>query len=146
MRVFLSALVLIQALFAAQMVQALNTTEQRWQRDLVNTDVSYVRRAAQEMFNARNFNQQLLDIMAEVILESYDQPPTGFTHADALAWCMNVIGESNNSRYYSVLKEVEANGNHKKVRKFAKKNRKKLKKTDVAQYKKGTVSLAALRK
>jgi len=146
MRVFLSALVLVQALFAAQVVQALDEAEQRWARDLVNTDVSYVRRAAQEMYNARNYNQRLLDIMAEVILESYDIPPTGFTHADALAWCMNVIGASHNWRYNDVLKEVEANGYHKKVRKFAKKNRKELLESGAAQYKKGGVSLDALRR
>jgi hypothetical protein len=45
-----------------------------------------------------------------------------------------------------MLREVEANGHHKKIRKFAKKNRKLLLEADIAQYEKGDVSLETLRR
>jgi len=146
MKFFLTTLLLIQGLMGFQFAHADAADEKRWIKELVSEDVSLVRRAATEAHNAGVKSTAVLDVMAEVILETYDIPPTGFIHADSLAWCTNAIGASGNGRYRDVLKEVEKNANHKKLRKFAKKNRKKLKESEAAQYKKGGVSLSKLRK
>lgn len=146
MRVIPLTLVLLQALFFAQCSHAFDKAEQRYVDQLVSNDVSQIRGAAQEIHRARMFDQKLLDVVAEVILETYAEPPSGFIQVDALSWSTNALGASGDGRYRSVLEEVEKNAYHKKLRKFAKKNRRNLNKGDVAQYKKGNVSLKALRK
>ncbi|MEM8547185.1 MAG: hypothetical protein AAGF46_03375 [Pseudomonadota bacterium] len=147
MKVYLAAAFFLQALLLAPLSHAdFEGDQKRWVDSLVSEDVSQIRAAAQDIHRARDFDEDLLDVVAEVILETYDEPPTGFIHADALSWSMNVLGASKNWRYYEVLDKVETGGGHKKLRKFAKKNRKALKKSDAAQYKPGTVSLSSLRR
>ncbi len=145
MNVFVRAIVLIQLLFVAQFSLALDATEKAWVKSLASGDVSQIRRAAEQMYTAGVDKTELLDVVAEVILDSYDMPPSGYIQVDALSWGTRVLGASRDWRYNDVLTEVETNAYHKKLRKFAKKNRTLLQESDVAQYKKGGVSLKNLR-
>ncbi|MFK7975222.1 MAG: hypothetical protein AB8C02_03760 [Halioglobus sp.] len=145
MRTLSITLVLFQALIFAPFTQALDSTEQAYVNKLVSQNVSEIRRAAQEMMRGGVFDQEVLDVMSEVVYELYKEPPSGYIQIDALSWSTNVLGASGNARYRSLLVEVKDNAYHKKLRKFAKKNLKKLPKDEVPQYVQGSVSLKALR-
>lgn len=146
MRLAISTLLLLQIFLLAPFSHATEDREQRWVSDLVSNDVSLIRRAAKEIYTARAFDEKLLDVVAEVMLETYQDPPSGFIQIDALSWSANALGASRDSRYREVLAEVKENAYHKKLRKFAKKNLKMLKEDDATQYKKGSISLEKLRK
>ena len=145
MKTVISTLVLLQVLLGAQFAQAADRTQQRWVEDLVSQDYSLIRHATETMYKSGEKSEEMLDIVAEVVLESYQIPAIGFIHIDALAWGMRLLGASGNWRYDETMAEVAANADHKKLRKYAKKFRKQLVKSDAAQYQKGDVSLQALR-
>lgn len=146
MKSALATFLLMQVFLLSPFSHAADAREQAWINQLVSEDVSQIRRAAQEITNAGAFDQALLDVVAEVLLETYKDVPSGYIQVDALSYAANALGNSGNTRYRSVLAEVKENAYHKKLRKFANKNMKKLKKDDTVQYQKGGVSLAKLRK
>ena len=105
---------------------------------------SSIHSASNSIIQTGEMDTQVLDTLAEVMLESYGQ--SGNSYIDAMAWATRALGASGNPRYRTVLQEV-ANSKqaHKKLRKYAKKAIKQLGKGDAEQYVAGSIDLAAVR-
>ena len=136
---------LLAALTLAISIQsfALSSTDQHNISLLTNGGPVSIRNAAKNLYHTGETNTEVLDVLAEVLLQNYQKP--GNTNIDAMSWASKALGNSGQSRYRSTLEEVAANGSHRKMKKYAKKSLKNLTSGDAAQYKKGTVSLDRLR-
>ena len=103
-----------------------------------------IRRAAQGVVQSGEKSTEVLDVLAEILLQNARQP--GNTYIDAMAWVTKALGGSGNPRYRSALLEVSKDkAVHKKTRKYAKKAMKQVGKAEAEQYVKGTIDLAAKR-
>ena len=76
----------------------------------------------------RNFlhNSSVITVAGEELEKGYNINLSDRYHVDAMAWFCNVLGASNDQRYVQLLKRISKESNSEKIRKFAKKNYKKL--------------------
>ena len=58
------------------------------------------------MYNTAYGNTEVLDVMAEVVLEKYPMAGEQFTYVDSVAWMCRALGASGNVRYRPVLEKV----------------------------------------
>ncbi|MBL4850975.1 MAG: hypothetical protein JKY90_01660 [Gammaproteobacteria bacterium] len=133
---------LVLALLLSLSTHALSPAGQRNIDLLTNGGPISIRNAAKSIYNTGERDQQVLDVLAEVLLESYQKPPSR-DQVDAMSWASKALGRSGNARYRDTLEEVASNGSHRKLRKHAKKSLRHLDKGTVEQYTKGSASLAA---
>lgn len=124
--------------------QAADVVGQRYINQLTRGGSVSIKQAAQSIYNTGERDTEVLDVAAEVLLQRY--PMAGSSDIDSLAWVCRALGNSRNSRYYSTLKEVVESDAHRKLRKYAKKALKEVKRSDAEQYRKGSVDYAKLRK
>lgn len=101
------------------------------------------RDVAQSIYNGIERNPEVLDIAAEVLLQSYRR--SGFVQIDATSWLCKALGASGNARYRGVLEEVAAQSVDKKVKKYATQALGTLPAGEAAPYLAGTVDLVKLR-
>ncbi|TPW17878.1 MAG: hypothetical protein FD130_488 [Halothiobacillaceae bacterium] len=121
---------------------ALNPVNQRYMDLLANGGPISIRDAAKSIYNTGEKDQQVLDTLAEVLLENYQKSDRD--SVDAMSWAAKALGNSGNARYRDTLKEVVENGGHKKLQKYAQQSLDQLGDGAVDQYKKGAVSLTSL--
>ena len=121
---------------------SLSPSGQRYVDLLSNGGPVSIRDAAKSIYKTSEKDQQVLDVLAEVLLENYQKP--GRDQVDAMAWSAKALGSSGNARYRDVLTEVSTNAEHRKLKKHAKRSLKQLSEESVEQYTKGTVSLATI--
>ncbi|MCP5302066.1 MAG: hypothetical protein H7A03_02730 [Pseudomonadales bacterium] len=110
---------------------------------LINGGPASVRNAAKNLYHTGETNTEILDVLAEVLLQNYHKSDN--TNIDAMSWASKALGNSGLSRYRSTLAEVAENGAHRKLKKYAKKSLKNLGEDNAEQYTKGSISLANLR-
>jgi hypothetical protein len=101
------------------------------------------REAAQNIYNGIERNPEVLDVVAEVLLQTYQRP--GFVQVDATAWLCKALGASGSVRYRGVLRQIADKAAERKVRKYAEQSLDMLPQGDAAPYIAGTVDLAQLR-
>ncbi len=75
-----------------------------------------IRDAAKSIYHSGEKDQEILDKLAEAVLQKY---PTAMdmTSGDAIAWSCKALAASGNKRYYSVVKEAAEKSGHKGPRK-----------------------------
>lgn len=129
----------------ANIAIAADVIEQRNIDRLVNGGSTSIRSASESLYHSGSTNREVLDVVAEVLLTRY-KSGGGATHIDSMAWAAKVLGQSGDSRYRAVLQEVLDNSPNRKLQKYAKKSLKGISGNNAKPYKKGTVSLAALKK
>ncbi|TNF34758.1 MAG: HEAT repeat domain-containing protein [Gammaproteobacteria bacterium] len=99
-----------------------------------------VRDVAKTLYNNGSREQEVLDVLAEVMLRDYRREDR--TAADAVAWGAKALGASGNARYRPVLEEIINEAPNRKLRGHAEKALKDLPKQASDQpYKKGMVNL-----
>ncbi len=135
-----SVLLLILTLLLSLSTHALSPAGQRNIDLLTNGGPISIRNAAKSIYNTGERDQQVLDVLAGVLLESYQKPPTR-DQIDAMSWASKALGRSGNARYRDTLEEVANNGSHRKLRKHAKKSLRQLGTGTAEQYTKGSASL-----
>ncbi len=101
-------------------------------------DLSNLKQAAKEMTAKEIRSQVLGDLAAEILFTHYAS--TRDNQLDTFAWLTNAIGASGMGRYRDLLREVERNGNHRKLRRYAEKNLEALSGEATEQYQKGMFS------
>jgi hypothetical protein len=101
------------------------------------------REAAQNIYNGIERNPEVLDVVAEVLLQTYQRP--GFVQVDATSWLCKALGASGNVRYRGVLRQIADKAAERKVRKYAEQSLDMLPQGDAVPYIAGTVDLAQLR-
>ncbi len=144
MKKILSTPFLILALLFSVPSHALSPAGQRYIDLLANGGPISIRDAAKSIYNTGEKDPQVLDTLAEVVLENYQKSDRDYV--DAISWAAKALGNSGNPRYHDTLNEVAEHGGHSKMQKYAKQSLKQLDSGTADQYKKGMVSLASLNK
>ncbi|HEB28990.1 MAG TPA: hypothetical protein ENI05_14760 [Porticoccus sp.] len=135
-------LVIMLGLFV-NFAHAVDAVGQRYIDKLTRGGLVSIKQAAQGIYNTGEKDTEVVDVATEVLLQRY--PTAGNSDIDTLAWLARAIGNTRNGRYHSALQEVVDSADHRKLRKYAKKALKEVGSAEGAQYKKGSVDLAALR-
>ena len=119
------------------------TSGQRTVEMLVRGGPESQREAAQNIYNGIDRNPGVLDVVAEVLLQTYQRP--GFIEVDATSWMCKALGASADVRYKGVLQQIADKASERKVRKYAEQSLAMLPQANAAPYIAGTVDLAKLR-
>ena len=69
----------------------LNAVDQQYVEQLIKGGPSTQRQVAENMYNTAYRNQEVLDVMAEVVLEKYPLAGEQFTYVDSVAWMCRII-------------------------------------------------------
>ncbi|MGB1558280.1 MAG: hypothetical protein ACPHCJ_10895 [Oceanococcaceae bacterium] len=120
---------------------ALSPAEQ-YQRDQILQGGPSSLRSAAKSITSGGASQELLDILAETLLQNLNQE--GKAYVDALAWSCKALGASGNKRYAGVLEAAVQEGG-KKLDKHCGRAAADLGPAEGAQYKKGMVNLSQLK-
>lgn len=119
------------------------TGGQRTVEMLVRGGPESQREAAQNIYNGIDRNPDVLDVVAELLLQTYQRP--GFIEVDATSWMCKALGASGDVRYKGVLQQIADKASERKVRKYAEQSLGMLPQGNAAPYIAGTVDLAKLR-
>jgi hypothetical protein len=119
------------------------TGGQRTVEMLVRGGPESQREAAQNIYNGIDRNPDVLDVVAELLLQTYQRP--GFIEVDATSWMCKALGASGDVRYKGVLQQIADKASERKVRKYAEQSLAMLPQGNAAPYIAGTVDLAKLR-
>ncbi len=141
------ALFALLSLVTSFNASALDALETLYAERLVHGGASTVRNVASSMQAVKDLDSGLYDIAAEVLLRDY-KAAQDKTTVDSLSWITKALVASQDSRYLDVLAEVRDNAANKKLRKYAKKTHRKLKKQQRVKngtYTAGTVDLASIK-
>jgi hypothetical protein len=122
---------------------AQTTGEQRTIEMLVRGGPESQRDAAQSIYNGIERNPAVIDVAAEVLLQTYRR--SGSIQIDATAWLCKALGSTGSERYRGVLEQVADQAVEKKVKKYATQALDMLSKSGAEPYLAGTVDLAKLR-
>ena len=106
---------------------------------LINGGPVSVRDVSKSLYHTGSRDTEVLDVLAEVMLQTYQDGSN--TNIDAMAWGTKALGQSGLQRYRSTLQEIADSDAHRKLRKYASKAIKQLNSGSDAQYAKGSVSL-----
>ncbi len=137
--------VLITALLLPAIpAMAISPAGEQYINQIVGGGFSSMRRASQSIYRTGMRDRQVLDVLAEKLLQTYNASDR--TGVDAVAWACKALGQSGDVRYKSVLQTVTKTAQHAKIRKYANQSLKNMPagKAD-KPYKKGSVNLKALR-
>lgn len=138
----LSAILLIQ--FSSSVFAISDSGKYQIQR-LSQGDADSIKTASSDIYKSTEKEQEVLDTLAETLLQNYSKSKKDGQWVDSLSWASKALGSSENPRYQATLTEViDSKSAHKKLKKWAKKSLKQLGKGDAAQYTKGTIDIAGI--
>ncbi len=145
MRKILFFIFIVAMLVPAIPAMAVSPAGERYINQIVGGGSSSLRRASQSMYNTEFTERAVLDVLAEKLLQSYNN--TGNTSVDAIAWACKALGRSGDIRYKNVLATVSKQAENRKVQKYAKQSLKRMPAGKAEKpYEQGTVNLAKMRK
>ncbi len=122
---------------------AITPADEQYINQMVGGGFSSLRRASQSIYRNRVTERQVLDVLAEKLLQTYNASDK--TGVDALAWACKALGQSSDIRYKSVLQAVKKDAQHAKTRKYANQSLKSMPAGEAEKpYQKGSVNLKAL--
>lgn len=141
MKKFVPHIISLALILAAGSAQAVSQIGQHHIDRLASGGASTVRDTAKTIQATGNTEVEVLDALAERVGRDYNK--AGATQIDATAWGLRALGDSGNSRYHSLVQDIQRNAQHKKVKKFANYAAKRLKNASVEQYQLGSAPLTA---
>ncbi len=101
--------------------------------------------AAQDIYNTGVNDQEVLDVAAQVLSDTYLRNPNDRDFADATSWLCKALGNSNNGRYRALLETVSDAKINRRTRKYCENATDNLPKNAAASFQPGTVDLARYR-
>jgi hypothetical protein len=124
----------------------MNDLDKQYVEQIIKGGSGTLRQVSENMANTGYANAEVLDVLAEVLLEKYPQTGTDFGSVDSVAWMCRALGSSGNNRYRPVLEHIADNkAMHRKLRGHCQKAAKQLPKGSENSYIAGTVNLELLR-
>lgn len=84
---------------------------------LMTGELANLKQASREVVDMEVQNPEILDTIAEVLVSHHANAADH--QIDSLSWAATALGQAKNGRYLSILAEVEENGSHRKLRKYA---------------------------
>ncbi len=133
---------LLLSIFAVNAHAQLSDTDKQYIADLKKGDLRLLKRTAKLIINAPVRTPEVLDVVTEILLQGSGDLTKA--RVSTFTYLARALGESKNGRYYTALVSVEKTSNSKHVRKWAKKARRMIGKSNgnsTAQYTKGSVQL-----
>ena len=145
MRKILIFISIIAMLIPAIPAMAVSPAGERYINQIVGGGSSSLRQASQSIYNTELTERAVLDVLAEKLLQSYNN--TGNVGVDAIAWACKALGRSGDIRYKNVLVAVTNKADNRKVQKYAKQSLRMMPKGSAEKpYEEGSVDLAKMRK
>ncbi len=83
--------------------------------------------AAKKIAKSHSRNFELLEVVNEELLKGYQKKTRDKYYIEAMAWFCNVLGASRNKKYMPTLEKVAKEAPNRKLKKYAKKNLRRLK-------------------
>jgi len=135
------------AVFAsANAFAALDEAEKGYVDRLLKGGWPSLRGVADSIYSTGNTNTEVLDVLAQTLLEKYPRSGEDRDAVDAVAWMCKALGQTGNSRYRPVLEHVaDDKVMHRRGRGHCEKAAKSLPKEVSNGYVAGTVNLELLR-
>ncbi|EAT14975.1 SEL1-like repeat protein [Desulfuromonas acetoxidans] len=100
---------------------------QQYLQQLQSTDGRTQQRAAKELYQSTyKNNRAVLDQVKELLLSGCTTNLRDGHHIDAMAWLCNILGTSGDPRYRQPLLDILKTRTHKKIKKYAQSNARKL--------------------
>ncbi|MGH8456456.1 MAG: hypothetical protein ACRETW_06810 [Stenotrophobium sp.] len=135
--------ILLQTLIAASMLTMTASAyahagDQYLINELASGSPESIREAASDIYENGNASVQVLDALAEALLENLDRRDRSYL--DALSWSCKALGRSGNRRYYSAVKQ--ASEGNRKLKKYCGAATDDLQSADGPQYTKGMTTLS----
>jgi len=121
---------------------ALDSSGQRITRMLATGGPNTVSDAAQDVYNQRIVDQEVLDVVAETLNQYYTRNQNDRDYVDTTSWLCKALGSSGNGRYRDFLQTVVKSHVHKRARKYCDNALDGLPKGVANQYQPGSVDLA----
>ena len=90
-------------------------------------DPKKIRIAARTIAKHYSQNFALLEVVNKELLNGYHKKTKGKYYIDAMSWLCKVIGASGNKKYIPTLEKVGKEAPSRKLKKYARKNLKRLK-------------------
>lgn len=144
MKIWKHLLTLTLFLWCGSAIAALSAGDQYNLQQLLSGNPVSIRAAARNIYHQGGASRQVLDTVAEIVLEHATEQ--GRTYVDALSWGCKALAKSGNKRYYDAVHQVandgKANG---KLRKYCSRAASDLGGPAGPQYKKGMVSLGEMK-
>jgi len=121
---------------------ALDSSGQRITRMLASGGPNTVSDAAQDVYNQRIVDQEVLDVTAETLNQYYTRNQNDRDYVDATSWLCKALGSSGNGRYRDFVQTVVKSHVHKRARKYCDNALDGLPKGVANQFQPGSVDLA----
>ena len=121
---------------------ALDASGERITRMLATGGPNTVSDAAQDVYNQRIVDQEVLDVVAETLNQYYTRNQDDRDYVDTTSWLCKALGSSGNGRYRDFLQMVVKSHVHKRARKYCDNAMDNLPKGTPNQYQPGSVDLA----
>ncbi len=138
---------IIAILLLAIPAMAVSPEGEQYINKIVGGNNTSLRKAAQDIYNAKLTERVVLDVLAEKVLLSLSYNNTDSLTRDAVAWACKALGRSGDIRYKNVLNIVKDQTKHSKIKKYAELSLKMMSDGKVkAPYKKGSMDLVAMQK
>jgi len=138
----LIGLVCLGLAFIATSASALDASGQRITRMLATGGPNTVSDAAQDVYNQRIEDQEVLDVVAETLNQYYTRNQSDRDYVDTTSWLCKALGNSGNGRYRDFLQTVVKSHVHKRARKYCDNALDNLPKGAANQYQPGSVNIA----
>jgi hypothetical protein len=124
----------------------MNDVDKQYVEQIVKGGSGTLRQVSENMANTGYANTEVLDVLAEVLLEKYPLTGADFGSVDSVAWMCRALGSSHNNRYRPLLEHIADDKTvHRKLRGHCQKAAKQLPKGSENSYVAGTVNLELLR-
>jgi hypothetical protein len=144
MRKIIFFILIIALLLPVIPAMAISPADEQYINQIVGGGFSSLRRASQSIHRTGVTERQVLDVLSEKLLQTYNASDR--TGVDAVAWACKALGQSGDLRYKSVLQTVTKTAQHAKIRKYANQSLKGMPSGEAQKpYEKGSVNLKALR-
>jgi hypothetical protein len=124
----------------------MNDLDKQYVEQILKGGSGTLRQVSENMVNTGYANTEVLDVLAETLLEKYPLTGADFGSVDSVAWMCRALGASRNNRYRPLLEHVSDDKTvHRKLRGHCEKASKQLPKGSENSYIAGTVNLELLR-
>ncbi|MCK5098493.1 MAG: hypothetical protein KAR45_10345 [Desulfobacteraceae bacterium] len=107
---------------------SLSRTDQKLFNDLSSKKAARIRSAARELCKGNYQNPVIMDKAAQTLEQQFNPARASSLHVDAMAWICKALWVSGKPEYIDILKKVEKQAKHAKLRKYAYKYRRGLEK------------------
>jgi len=104
-------------LTSAPSFSEMNELDKQYVEQIIKGGSGTLRQVSENMVNTGYANTEVLDVLAETLLEKYPLTGADFGSVDSVAWMCRALGASRNNRYRPLLEHISDDKTvHRKLR------------------------------